>query len=71
MKHLISHLLFPLTFFSGLWLALEGLERGVDDGHLLLGISVGTCGGNQRVEFRQHILRALLLRHRDTPREDI
>jgi len=42
MKSFISHLLFPLTFGSGIWIALEGLERGWDGDALLLGISVGT-----------------------------
>lgn len=42
MKNLISHLLFPLTFGAGLFIALVGLDEGVSGDVLVAAISVGT-----------------------------
>ena len=40
MKNLISHLLFPLTFGAGLFIALVGLDEGVTVAGLPLGDGV-------------------------------
>ncbi|MEC9071955.1 MAG: sterol desaturase family protein, partial [Myxococcota bacterium] len=38
---MVSYILFPVTFTAALWMALEGLERGVQTDLLLAGISAG------------------------------